>query len=281
MTQLFESESSRIRSTIAVLEDVSDIAADLCLRLEQLEYVVFRRTTGGAAISEVVNLEPDVILLVIGIPRTNAHRLTTELRKNPSLQRAPIVAVSRLREEIERGWPKGDFDHRLVWPEDESVLQAIIGERTGIGDAGPQVAAHGRVTGTARLLLVEDSAVLAEATAEYLRCSGLDVRIAGSAKEALQTVEVFRPEIILCDLRLPDMSGLDLLQALRLNRDTQGAVLALHSAMSDADLRLLGLETDAQIDLYLTKPLTEEKIQRLLDELGNRHKKTRSQAGTA
>src|SRR5262249_31380833 len=161
---------------------------------------------------------------------------------------APIVAVSRSRQEIERGWPKGDFDHRVVWPEDESILQSIIGERTQTRDSDSHPAARDHITDKARLLLVEDSAALAEATAEYLQFLGLDVCIAGNGKDALQAVGLFRPEIVLCDLRLPDMSGLDLLQALRLNRDTEGAVLALHSAMSEADLRLIACETNVQID---------------------------------
>ena len=128
--------------------------------------------------------------------------------------------------------------------------------------------ASGITTGAVRLLLVEDNAVLAEATAEYLKLSGLDVFIAGDGKDALQAVGVFRPEIILCDLRLPDISGLDLLQAFRLNPDTEDAVLALHLAVSEVDLH----EANAQIDLFLSKPLTKEKIQCLLHVLDGKHK---------
>jgi CheY-like chemotaxis protein len=136
------------------------------------------------------------------------------------------------------------------------------------------------ITGAVRLLLVEDNAVFAEATAEYLKLSGLDVFIAGNGKDALQAVGVFRPEIILCDLRLPDMSGLDLLQAFRLVPDTEDAVLALHSAVSEVDLQLIEHEANAQIDLFLSKPLTKEKIQCLLRVLDDKHTKERSEAAT-
>ena len=58
-----------------------------------------------------------------------------------------------------------------------------------------------------RVLLIEDHAPLAEATAEFIRSKGLDVRIASTGREALETAAVFHPEIVLCDLSLPDMPG--------------------------------------------------------------------------
>src|SRR5262249_9445093 len=109
--------SSSLKSVL-LFEDSPDAAADLSHKLEQLKYFFPRHQAAIPVASEIVNLEPDVVLMDIGTPRTNAHRLTTELRKKLR-SRAKIVAVSRSRQELERGWPKGDFDCRIVWPEDE------------------------------------------------------------------------------------------------------------------------------------------------------------------
>lgn len=126
------------------------------------------------------------------------------------------------------------------------------------------------------MLLVEDNDVLAEAIAEFLRLSGLNPQVAGTGEDALQAVRTFRPEIVLCDLRLPDMSGLDLLRTLRTNFDARDAVLAVHTAMSEFDLRLIESEGNVQADLFLTKPLTEDKLRRLLDALRNKRQAVRS-----
>jgi CheY-like chemotaxis protein len=116
-----------------------------------------------------------------------------------------------------------------------------------------------------RLLLIEDNLLLAEATAEFLRDAGLEVQIAESGEEALQTAISFRPDIVLCDMRLPDMSGLDVAKALRANPVTRDALLVVHTAMSDADLRVLEREMGKdQVNMFLSKPLTEEKLDRLL-----------------
>ena len=118
-----------------------------------------------------------------------------------------------------------------------------------------------------RLLLVEDHAALAEATAEFLQNAGLEVRIAGSGEQALQTAAAFNPDIILCDLRLPDMSGVELARALRASSSAKNALIALHSAISEMDLQTLKTQSNVGIDSFISKPLTEEKLKTLLDEL--------------
>jgi two-component system, OmpR family, alkaline phosphatase synthesis response regulator PhoP len=116
-----------------------------------------------------------------------------------------------------------------------------------------------------RLLLIEDNLLLAEATAEFLRDAGLEVQIAESGEEALHTALLFRPDIVLCDMRLPDMSGLDVAKTLRATPVTRNALLVVHTAMSDADLRVLEREMGQdQVNLFLSKPLTEEKLDQML-----------------
>jgi len=116
----------------------------------------------------------------------------------------------------------------------------------------------------ARLLLVEDHAALAEATADFLQNAGLEVRIAASGEQALETAAAFHPDIILCDLRLPDMSGIELARALRATASAKHALIALHSAISEVDLRTLQNQSNVGIDSFISKPLTEEKLKTLL-----------------
>ena len=119
-----------------------------------------------------------------------------------------------------------------------------------------------------RLLLVEDHAVLAEATAEFLRRAGIEVQVAKSGVEALQTATTFGPEIILCDLGLPDCSGLDVVRALRARTDIKRALFVIHTALADTEIQTLERHVQFDdVDLFLSKPITEEKIDRLVHEL--------------
>ena len=122
--------------------------------------------------------------------------------------------------------------------------------------------------GRHRALLVEDHAALAEATAELMRLHGLQVRVATTGGDALKTAEEFNPVLILCDLMLPDMAGLDVAQALRARRGATDLLIAMFSAMSVDDLRELegGTKTGG-VDLFLSKPLTSETLNCLLSKL--------------
>src|SRR5262245_60282246 len=104
-------------------------------------------------------------------------------------------------------------------------------------------------------------------TAEFLEASGVEVRVAGDGKSALEVADAFLPQIVVCDLMLPDLSGLGLAQALRSNTHTKHVVFALYSALAEADIRVLEREARGQIDLCFSKPLTVEKLKKLLRRL--------------
>jgi DNA-binding response OmpR family regulator len=121
-----------------------------------------------------------------------------------------------------------------------------------------------------RLLLVEDFELLAEATADFIRPYGLDVRVASTGRHALEIARTFDPDIVLCDVRLPDVSGLDLARTLRASSREHPALIAVLSAMTDVELR--AFEAQAQnsaVDLFLCKPLSEQKVKALLEHFGS------------
>jgi len=124
-----------------------------------------------------------------------------------------------------------------------------------------------------RVLLIEDHPLLAEATAEFMRCKGLDVQIASSGREGLETATVFHPEIVLCDVRLPDMSGFDVARALREMPRAKDMVIAMHSAFDESDLRRQSRQAGAAVNLFLLKPLTEEKLNTLISALTSQAQK--------
>jgi len=119
-----------------------------------------------------------------------------------------------------------------------------------------------------RVLLVEDNADAAEVTALFIGASGLEVLIASSGQDALEMAGTFHPEIVLCDLTLPDMSGLDVLQAMRSLESIKGALLVIFSARSERDLGLLERTVDpSAVDVFLSKPITREALDMLLSQL--------------
>lgn len=100
-----------------------------------------------------------------------------------------------------------------------------------------------------RVLVVEDEQQLRFALRRYLEESGYSVRDAASAAQALREFAVFKPDVVLLDLMLPDMSGAEVCREIRRNHETPIVVL---SALGDEKTKVKALDEGA--DDYLTKP---------------------------
>lgn len=69
-----------------------------------------------------------------------------------------------------------------------------------------------------RVLLVEDETPLADSICEFLSMQGYEVKAAENGLVALNILEKFTPDIVICDIAMPKMNGLELLQAVRNNQ---------------------------------------------------------------
>ncbi len=119
-----------------------------------------------------------------------------------------------------------------------------------------------------RVLVVDDEETIRFALARFLRSRGYEVDVVDSGGAALEQVEHGRYAAMLCDIRMPDMSGLDMVpRALRLDPDL--AVVML-SAVNDAATATDAL-THGAMD-YLVKPIELPDLQRALERaLHRRH----------
>jgi CheY-like chemotaxis protein len=119
-----------------------------------------------------------------------------------------------------------------------------------------------------RVLLVEDHASVADATAELMRLHGLEVSVATTGSDALEMADAFNPILILCDLRLPDMTGLDVAAALRVRCRRNDLLFAIITAASTEYLREFeGQAKTCGVNLFLSKPLTNETLIALVSQL--------------
>jgi CheY-like chemotaxis protein len=103
------------------------------------------------------------------------------------------------------------------------------------------------------VLVVEDTPVNLKVVKILLSRHGFDVRTASTAEEALEVLQQFRPELILTDVQLPGMSGLDLTRTLKSDPATRDImVLALTAFAMRGDEKRA---RDAGCDGYITKPI--------------------------
>ncbi len=102
-----------------------------------------------------------------------------------------------------------------------------------------------------RIMIVDDEPTVSELLEPYLHADGFATVRAGSAKEAFALLEREPIDVILLDLMMPKISGLDLLRSVRRSSDV--AVIIVTARAEEID-RVVGLELGA--DDYMTKPLS-------------------------
>jgi DNA-binding response OmpR family regulator len=107
----------------------------------------------------------------------------------------------------------------------------------------------------ARLLVVEDDSDLAHLLELELAHAGYTVRVVDDGPAALRVGMEWRPELVLLDLRLPSLDGLEVCR--RLRAETRAPILIL-TARDTLDDRVRGL--DAGADDYLVKPFALEEL---------------------
>lgn len=105
------------------------------------------------------------------------------------------------------------------------------------------------------ILVVEDEVKIARLLRDYMENAGLRVLVAHRGDEGLALARTERPDLIVLDLMLPGIDGLELCRALR--RDSQVPIIMLTARAEEAD-KLIGLELGA--DDYVTKPFSPREL---------------------
>ena len=112
------------------------------------------------------------------------------------------------------------------------------------------------VRGKVKLLLVEDHADTARALVRLLESRGYEVASVATVASALQAVDHEEFELVLCDLGLPDGTGLDFIEKLRQKRDTPAVALTGFGMQQDVERA-----QQAGFDAHLTKPVNIQKLE--------------------
>jgi two-component system OmpR family response regulator len=106
------------------------------------------------------------------------------------------------------------------------------------------------------VLVVDDESVLAEMVSMALRYEGWNIATAGDGSSAIAAARAQRPDVVVLDVMLPDMSGLDVLHKLR--EDHPQLPVLLLTAKDAVEDRIAGLTAGG--DDYVTKPFSIEEV---------------------
>lgn len=106
-----------------------------------------------------------------------------------------------------------------------------------------------------KILVVDDEPKIAEICQDYLRAAGFEVVIAMTGPDGLAAARREKPDLVVLDLMLPEMDGLDVCRTLR--RESNTPIIMLTARVEETD-KLIGLEIGA--DDYITKPFSPREL---------------------
>ena len=109
-----------------------------------------------------------------------------------------------------------------------------------------------------RILIVEDDRDIADLVGRYLDKAGFSTEILGTGRDALASIAKRPPDLVVLDLMLPQVDGLEVCRAVRSNEKTAAIPIIMLTARADESERIVGLEMGA--DDYLAKPFSPNEL---------------------
>ncbi len=236
--------------------------------LEQLKehftlqgFIVLTASNGVEACLQVKRWAPKAVILDLLIPRLGGIGTLSRIRTfNPTI---PVILVSDTPGALDLVTEAGlSVTGAFAKPLDVAAISEAL---AGIGVTAPAALAPApsgphRRQARARVLLVDDEPQFREMLAEYLGGKGFEVLEASSGEEALPQVPSAQPDIVLLDLMMNGIGGLETLRRIKIIRPETCVVMV--TAEDDLDVARSALAAGAAD--YVTKPFTFEYLDAVL-----------------
>jgi len=127
-------------------------------------------------------------------------------------------------------------------------------------DPGPRAGQHAR----GKVLVVDDEPTIREVVSRYLLRAGYDTTVAATGHEAIRHAGDARPDVVVLDLMLPDVDGLEVMRRLRQLARGRTAIILLTARAEESD-RVIGLRLGA--DDYVVKPFSPAELVARVDAM--------------
>ena len=216
-------------------------------------------TDGAAGIATARAERPDVILVDLLLPRVDGWTVTKTLREEEWAKDVPIIAVSALAMQQDRARAiEAGCDDFVSKPYAPAELRAVLARFLDDRGQGTHAATRDRVGKRAaislgRILVVDDEPANVELLARRVEALGAETLRAMNGEEALAVAAREMPDLILLDVMMPGIGGLETCRRLKVNDKTAPIPVIFATALTDAQDLSKGFEVGGYD--YITKPI--------------------------
>jgi DNA-binding response OmpR family regulator len=207
--------------------------------LQEEGFDVITAETASEGAKEAANRHPSVILLDLLLPDRSGLDLLQSLKADPATQDIPVLVVSMAKDSL-KALSLGAAEC-LLKPVDRARIVGTVGKLLDGSREGPP-----------RILVVDDEPDTVDFIRQTLAAEGFETSAARDGREALQAMVRERPDLVLLDIMMPELSGFDVLEAMARDPSTSGIPVVVLTARGDQVDARSGLALGAR--RYLSKP---------------------------
>lgn len=250
---------------VLIVEDGTSLDRDVAdvLRGEQL--VVDEADDFKEAVHRAHKHVPDLIVAPFQLDDKDGVEIVRALRFDPKLYPVRVLLVAS-PEARERAHEASANDVLFIPLDDQHLVEKVYGLLEGVEAERERMAAReGPADYT--ILVVDDLPFFRRVVCRSLQHRGFEVAEAESGEDAIETARDLRPDLILMDVRMPGMDGIEAARQIRLSADLHTIPIAMLSGYSEGPHVVEALS--AGINDFLTKPFSGgDSIERLKVILG-------------
>lgn len=195
---------------ILIVEDDDQAAGLLRVQLEKNGYQTLRAATAEEGLIMARDSRPDLITLDILLPGMDGWQFLERIKAERELAGIPVVVISIVANQ-QKGFSLGAANVLQKPVSKEALLQSVF-------DLGGLVMTKGRPL---RILVVDDDPRAVEIASRHLEGAGNQVLRAYGGQEAIEIAQRERPDLVISDLMMPEVSGFDVVAGLRSDPETR------------------------------------------------------------
>ncbi len=207
------------RPLVLVVDDNPQAAEILARHLDAGGFRIQQARTGPEALSMAREVKPAAITLDILLPEIDGWEVLNRLKADEATRDIPVVVVSII-DNPALGRALGAFDY-FVKPVDGKALLSRLSQYTFTKSANSE---------QVRVLIVDDERANLDLLEALLQPAGFGVLRAGGGREGIDMARSEMPNLILLDLMMPDLSGFDVVEALRAEEGTRSIPIMVLTA---------------------------------------------------
>ncbi|MBD2197090.1 MULTISPECIES: response regulator [Calothrix] len=250
-----------------VVEDSTAAASQIKHYLAEMGATSVIHPVGEGALQLALRVKPDVIVLDVYLPDCSGWEVLAKLKGHSETQHIPVIIISVV-DQRSRSLELGAVEHILKPLSRQKFYQALSQIFANVQEPNLHTAlviAAMESSQKPSILLAEDNEANITTTMSYLEAHNFRVILARNGVEAVQMAKRHQPNLILMDIQMPEMDGLEAIRQIRAYTPMQAIPIIALTALAMPGDEQLCLEAGA--NKYLAKPVRLKHLLEMMNQL--------------